>query len=152
MFSKMFFITTNLMTVANAIFTNQTFQQSCSGYKMIENGTFESSYDYQFPFYVMGTDELFNMSFEQSYPLTYFQSNETFEDQYFDLFVSYEFDDMNTTILGLNLSLVYSYDDVYSMNLSFQFPDVKEENVEFRPNGIFGMAVTMYVASLILFR
>lgn len=152
MFSKMFFITTNLMTVANAIFTNQTFQQSCSGYKMIENGTFESSYDYQFPFYVMGTDELFNVSFEQSYPLSYFESNETFEDQYFDLFVSYEFDDMNTTILGLNLSLVYSYDDVYSMNLSFQFPDVKEENVEFRPNGIFGMAVTMYVASLILFR
>ena len=152
MFSKMFFITTNLMTVANAIFTNQTFQQSCSGYKMIENGTFESSYDYQFPFYVMGTDELFNESFEQSYPLSYFESNETFNNQDFDLFVSYEFDEENETILGLNLSLVYSYDDVYSMNLSFQFPDVKEENVEFRPNGIFGMAVTMYVASLILFR
>jgi len=152
MFSKMFFITTNLMTVANAIFTNQTFQQSCSGYKMIENGTFESSYDYQFPFYVMGTDELFNVSFEQSYPLSYFESNETFNNQDFDLFVSYEFDEENETILGLNLSLVYSYDDVYSMNLSFQFPDVKEENVEFRPNGIFGMAVTMYVASLILFR
>ena len=152
MFSKMFFIITNLMTVANAIFTNQTFQQSCSGYKMIENGTFESSYDYQFPFYVMGTDELFNVSFEQSYPLSYFESNETFNNQDFDLFVSYEFDEENETILGLNLSLVYSYDDVYSMNLSFQFPDVKEENVEFRPNGIFGMAVTMYVASLILFR
>ena len=152
MFSKMFFIITNLMTVANAIFTNQTFQQSCSGYKNVTNGTFESRYDYQFPFYVMATDDMFNMSFEQSYPLTYFQSNETFEDQYFDLFVSYEFDEENETILGLNLSLVYSYDDVYSMNLSFQFPDVKEENVEFRPNGIFGMAVTMYVASLILFR
>ena len=152
MFSKMFFITTNLMTVANAIFTNQTFQQSCSGYKNVTNGTFESRYDYQFPFYVMATDDMFNMRFEQSYPLTYFQSNETFNNQDFDLFVSYEFDEENETILGLNLSLVYSYDDVYSMNLSFQFPDVKEENVEFRPNGIFGMAVTMYVASLILFR
>ena len=151
MFSKMFFITTNLMTVANAIFTNQTFQQSCSGYKNVTNGTFESRYDYQFPFYVMATDDMFNMSFEQSYPLTYFQSNETFEDQYFDLFVSYEFDEENETILGLNLSLVYPYEEVYSMNFSFEFPDVKEEIVEFRPIGIFGTAITVYVISLLLF-
>ena len=151
MFSKMFFIITNLIMIADATFTNQTFQQSFSGYKMIENGTFESLYDYQFPFYVMGTDDLFNVSFEQSYPLSYFESNETFDNQNFDLFVSYEFDDMNTTILGLNLSLVYPYDDVYSMNFSFQFPDVKEENVEFRPIGIFGTAVTLFVISIILF-
>ena len=151
MFTKMFFIITNLMMVANATFTNQTFQESCSGYKSVTNETFESGYDYQFPFYVMGTDDMFNMRFEQSYPLTYFQSNETFEDQDFDLFVSYEFDKENETILGLNLSLVYPYEEVYSMNFSFEFPDLEKEKIEFRPNGIFGTAITLYVISLFLF-
>ena len=41
MFTKMFFIITNLMMVANATFTNQTFQESCSGYKSVTNETFE---------------------------------------------------------------------------------------------------------------
>ena len=99
----------------------------------------------------MGTDDMFNMSFEQSYPLTYFQSNETFEDQDFDLFVSYEFDEENETILGLNLSLVYPYEEVYSMNFSFDFPDLEKEKIEFLPNGIFGIAITLYVISLFLF-
>ncbi len=119
MFSKMFFIITNLIMIADATFTNQTFQESCSGYKSVTNETFESGYDYQFPFIVMRTDDMFNISFKQSYPLTYFQSNETFEDQDFDLFVSYEFDEENETIYGLHFSLVYPLVEVTLMIFSF---------------------------------
>lgn len=135
--------------VANAVIINDSFQYNYSGYKTIENGIFESSYEYEFPFDVMGTDETFNISFNQSYPISYFENNGTYNNQTVDFLVSFEFDENNETILGLNFSFVYPYtiDETYSMNFSFEFPDQNENKMIDNTNdfiGFFGTGVLVY--------